>query len=190
MALSGTDPLVWRTNLDDVSDPFVAVDQDGAIVEFNRAAEQLFGHSRDEAVGRGSSLLLPEHDREANPTGLLGLLGGGAGDVLGRRASAAVSRGDGSETVAEFAVTHLSDSPRLIGAVVRAPAAEPHAEERLWEQAELLRVAEESAALGTWHWDIAEGVLVWSSEMYAIHGVTGGWIRAHLRVRAGAGGAC
>ena len=92
--------------------------------------------------------------------------------MLGRRASAAVSRGDGSETVAEFAVTHLSDSPRLIGAVVRAPAAEPHAEERLWEQAELLRAAEESAALGTWHWDIAEGVLVWSSEMYAIHGVT------------------
>ena len=86
MALSGTDPLVWRTDLHDVSDPFVAVDQDGAIVEFNRAAERLFGHSRDEAVGRGSSLLLAEHDREANPTGLVGLLGAGADPVLGRRA--------------------------------------------------------------------------------------------------------
>ncbi len=83
-----------------------------------------------------------------------------------------MARGDGSEVVAEFSVTHLSDSPGLIGAVVRAPAAEPRAEERLWEQAELLRAAEESAELGTWYWDTSEGVLVWSPEMYAIHGVT------------------
>jgi PAS domain S-box-containing protein len=172
MALSGKDPLVWRTDLDDSSDPFVAVDEDGAIVEFNRAAERLFGHSRDEAVGRGSSFLLAEHDREANPTGLVGLLGGGTDSELGRRASAAVARGDGSEAVAEFSVTHVSEPARLIGAVVRAPAAEPRAEERLWEQAELLRAAEESAELGTWYWDTKEGVLVWSTEMYAIHGVS------------------
>jgi PAS domain S-box-containing protein len=42
----------------------------------------------------------------------------------------------------------------------------------MWAQAELLRAAAESAALGTWHWDTAEGELVWSPEMYAIHGVS------------------
>jgi PAS domain S-box-containing protein len=172
MAKSRNDPLVWRTNLDDLPEPFVAVDEDGAIVEFNSAAERLFGHSRAEVVRRGSSLLLAERDREAHATGIADLLSAGERPALGAQASSAVVRRDGSETAAELIVTHVGDSPPLTGIVVRAPSAAPDADERLWSQAELLKAAAESAELGTWYWDTADGVLVWSPKMYAIHGVT------------------
>ncbi len=172
MARSGNDPLVWRTNLDDLPEPFVAVDEDGAIVEFNAAAERLFGHSRTELVGRGSSLLLAERDREAHATGIAHLIAGGERPTLGARASSAVVRSDSSEATAELIVTHLGDSPPLTGVLVCVTATAPGADEEMWAQAELLKAAAESAALGTWHWDLAEGVLVWSPEMYAIHGVS------------------
>ncbi len=172
MARSGNDPLVWRTNLDDLPEPFVAVDADGAIVEFNSAAERLFGQSRADVVGRGSSLLMAEGDRDAHPTGIAGLLSPGGTPALGARAASAVLRGDGAEASAELIVTHLGDAPPVTGVVVRVAAGSPGAEEQVWAMTELLKTAAESGDLGTWYWDTAEGLLVWSPDMYAIHGVT------------------
>ena len=73
---------------------------------------------------------------------------------------------------AELVVTHLGDAPPVTGVVVRVAAGSPGAEEQVWAMTELLKAAAESGELGTWYWDIAEGLLVWSPEMYAIHGVT------------------
>lgn len=41
----------------------VAMDLDGTITTFNRAAEDLFGWSADEAIGRRIDILLPDEDR-------------------------------------------------------------------------------------------------------------------------------
>ena len=52
-----------RAIMDSAVDAIVTADGRGVIRSFNRAAERLFGFSKQEAVGRPISLLMPAPDR-------------------------------------------------------------------------------------------------------------------------------
>ena len=49
-----------RTILDATADALITIDRRGVILEFNRAAEVLFGYSADEAIGQPVSMLVVE----------------------------------------------------------------------------------------------------------------------------------
>ena len=52
-------------------DAIVAIDQDNVVVEWNPAAEQMFGYSRPEALGQSLSLLIvPPEYQEAHERGM------------------------------------------------------------------------------------------------------------------------
>lgn len=50
-------------------DGLIAADLEGIISEWNAAAERIFGHTRDEAIGQSLDLIVPERFREAHWTG-------------------------------------------------------------------------------------------------------------------------
>ena len=52
-------------------DAIVAVNRAGVVLDFNGAAEEVFGYSREEAVGATmADLIIPDHLRQAHETGM------------------------------------------------------------------------------------------------------------------------
>src|SRR3546814_13565755 len=65
---------VTRALLANAMDAIVATDPAGIVVEFNPSAEQTFGYSRDEALGRSlTELIVPPDYRERHDAGLRSL---------------------------------------------------------------------------------------------------------------------
>ncbi|MFN2476869.1 MAG: PAS domain S-box protein [Chthoniobacterales bacterium] len=94
--------------LDTALDCIIAMDSAGTVLEFNPAAERVFGYRRDEAVGRElAELIVPERMRERHRRGLAHYLQTGEGPMLGRRIEIDALRRDGTEILVELAITAL-----------------------------------------------------------------------------------
>jgi PAS domain S-box-containing protein len=87
-------------------DAIISMDQFGSIVEFNPAAEQLFGYRREQVVGKPvADCIIPAHFRDAHRRGLAEYLRSGHGPVLGRRIEMPALRSDGSEFESEISIS-------------------------------------------------------------------------------------
>ena len=91
-------------------DCVIGMDADGRINEFNRAAEQAFGHRRDDVIGEMlGDVLVPPSMRERHRLGLLELLRSGTGPILGRRIEVNALHRDGHEFPVELTVSQIAD---------------------------------------------------------------------------------
>jgi len=89
-------------------DAIVTIDQGGNVVEFNPAAERMFGYARSAVLGRDmASLIIPPRLREAHRRGLAHYLATGEGPVLNRRVEIEAVRADGTEFPVELAITRV-----------------------------------------------------------------------------------
>ncbi len=89
--------------LESALDPIITFDRKGTIMEWNPAAERIFGYAQGEALGnRLSDLILPEAGR-VGPFGGLPLYAASAG--LGRRSEITAQRADGTTFPAEIAIS-------------------------------------------------------------------------------------
>jgi PAS domain S-box-containing protein len=114
-------------------DAIITIDRDGVVVEWNPAAEQIFGFPRDEAVGQElATLIVPPSLREAHRRGLARHLDCGEGRVLGKRIELVGQRADGSEFPVEVAILRIpvEGSPLFTG-YVRDISERQQAEETL-----------------------------------------------------------
>jgi PAS domain S-box-containing protein len=101
-------------------DAILTIDHEGRIVEFNPAAEHIFGHKRNEVLGRDmAGLLIPPRLREQHHRGLARNLATGEGPVLGRRIEMPALRSDGVEFPIELAIVRIPGEPPLFTAYVR-----------------------------------------------------------------------
>src|SRR5712692_7902624 len=67
-------------------DGIITIDHQGKIVEFNPAAEKIFGYTREEVIKREmAELIIPPNLREQHRNGLKHYLATGEGPVLGKR---------------------------------------------------------------------------------------------------------
>lgn len=113
-ALSRSEHLL-RTVLETAHEAFVAVDDDGRIVEWNRRAESMFGRLRADVIGRQvTDLIVPHRLRSKNPfTSALAGTASGAADLRATLDMTA-RRLDGAEFPTEVTLwpTSSSDSGR------------------------------------------------------------------------------
>ena len=97
-----------RALLNSALDCIISMDAAGRVIEFNPAAERVFGYSRDQALGQElASLIIPPDQRERHRKGLQHYLETGEGPVLGKRLEVKALRADGSEILVELAITAL-----------------------------------------------------------------------------------
>ncbi len=97
-----------RALLDSALDCIISMDPDGRILEFNKAAERVFGYERDKVIGRElAGLIIPPEFRERHRQGLRHYLETGEGPVLGKRLEVTALRADGSQILVELAITAL-----------------------------------------------------------------------------------
>lgn len=121
--------------LDTALDAIITIDARGRIVEFNPAAERMFGHTREQAVGQiMGDLILPPGLRERHRAGLARHVETGEDRILNRRLEMTAMRSDGSEFPVELAVTRLhQDGPPLFTGYVRDIGDRKRTEEAMLE---------------------------------------------------------
>jgi PAS domain S-box-containing protein len=97
-----------RAIIEAAIDAVVTIDQHNTVLEFNPAAERMFGYGAAEVLGRDmTTFLVPERFREAHQRGIKHFLATGEGPALSKRVELPALRRDGSEFPAEFAIIHL-----------------------------------------------------------------------------------
>src|SRR5258708_31442956 len=100
--------MLYRGILETALDCIITMDANGRVLEFNPAAERIFGYSRAEAIGKElAELIIPTALRAAHRRGLAHYLKSGEGPVIGKRIEIVGLRKDGSEIFVELAITAL-----------------------------------------------------------------------------------
>jgi len=101
--------------LESALDAIVSMDAAGRIVEFNPAAERMFGHQRHAVLGRDlGEVMVPERDQAAHRAGRERYLATGTSRILGRRIEVTARRGDGGEFPCELAIAATRDGDQPI----------------------------------------------------------------------------
>ena len=105
-----------RAIIESALDAIITIDHKHVITEFNPAAQKMFGHSKEEALGRDlAELIIPPSQREAHRQGMKRYLQTGEAMVLDRRLELTALRSDATEFPVELTATRLgsSDPPQF-----------------------------------------------------------------------------
>jgi PAS domain S-box-containing protein len=137
---------------DAVIDAIVTADADGRIVSANRAAEEMFGHRREDMAGElVADLLVPPEFQERHRAGLRRYVETGEATILGRRVRVEAMRVDGSVFPVELTVTRAdAGSSMQFTAVIRDMSEERRSEEAGERLLEAAQAARESAETAWW----------------------------------------
>jgi PAS domain S-box-containing protein len=140
-----------RAIVDSALDAVVAMDADGKITNWNKQAEEIFGWTRAEALGRRmSETIIPAQYRLSHEQGLEQFFKTSQGPLLNRRIEIHALRRDGTEFPVELTITPLkSGDSWTFSSFIRDISERKRAEQKLREselnlrntQAELAHVA-------------------------------------------------
>jgi PAS domain S-box-containing protein len=132
-------------------DGIIVVDEASCVLEFNPAAEAMFGWRREEILGRDiNRTIVPRHHRAGHHEGFHRYLAGGTPVYIGRRTETEGLRADGTVFPIELALTEvLVERRRLFVAYVRDLTARKAAEAAAVRQREALHQSEKMSALGS-----------------------------------------
>ncbi len=103
----------FRTMTETAQDAVITMNDEGLITFWNRAAEQIFGYGRDEALGRNlHDLLAPERYRSSHLAALPLFRETGAGAAVGKTLELFALRRDGNEFPVELSLSAVKVKER------------------------------------------------------------------------------
>ena len=140
-----------RAVLDTALDAVISMDATGRVTFWNPRAEQIFGWSRDEAIGKPvAELIIPPALRAAHSAGLARYLRTGEGKLLNRRVEMTAARRDGSTVPVELALVAVREGEyHTFSAFLRDITERKRAEaerDRLFAAADKARTEAEAAS--------------------------------------------
>ncbi|MBL8906661.1 MAG: PAS domain S-box protein [Rhizobiales bacterium] len=132
-------------------DGIVFIDEDGAILEFNPAAEAIFGFRRSLVLGRSVvETLVPPARRRSTVNFLRQLQRGGGRRIIGRRIEMSLRHATGRTVPVELAITEIvQGGRRLFVAYLRDLTDRKRTEAEVARQREALHQSEKLTALGS-----------------------------------------
>ena len=99
-----------RAVIDGALDAIVSIDERGCLVEFNAAAERIFGYKREQVIGRPmAAVIIPPAMRAAHFNGHQRFIATGEKKIFDRRLELTAMRADGSEFPVELTLTSLQE---------------------------------------------------------------------------------
>jgi len=95
--------------IENANDAYVCMDQAGVVSDWNQQAQETFGWTADEAIGRRlDELIVPAHLRAAQRAGMKRYLSSGKSTMLNKRMELTAVRKDGSSLSVEVRVRALT----------------------------------------------------------------------------------
>ncbi|MBI4523295.1 MAG: GAF domain-containing protein, partial [Deltaproteobacteria bacterium] len=107
-----------KAMLDGALDCVIGMDHNGKVIEFNPAAERIFGYQSGQAIGQSmADLIIPPNMRARYKQGLKHYIATREGPLIGKVVEVAAMRADGTEFPAELAITPIGDKwpPMFVG---------------------------------------------------------------------------
>jgi len=149
-------------------DAIITMDHEGRFVEFNPAAEKLFGYSRAEALGKPLvELIIPAPLRERHNQGLARYLATGEGPVLNRQIEMPALRADGTEFPAELAIIAIPGThPPMFTCFLRDITERKKAQQALAEQSHLLNLSNDAIIVR----DVQDRIVYWNHGAEELYG--------------------
>lgn len=90
-------------------DGIITIDHLGNIIDFNSAAEAMYGYQKEDILHKNlASLIIPPAFREAHAQGMKHYMATGEGPVIGQRIEITAMRADGSEFPIELAISAIT----------------------------------------------------------------------------------
>jgi PAS domain S-box-containing protein len=134
-----------------VPDAIVVMDDRGHILDFNPAAERMFGYRREDVLRRDlADMLIPPSLREKHRRGIARYLATGEGPILGKRIEITGMRADGSQMPVELSITPTGSGTSMFAGLMREMTDRRRAEEGLRESEECFRLMANSAPVLIW----------------------------------------
>ncbi|HSH71797.1 MAG TPA: EAL domain-containing protein [Methylophilaceae bacterium] len=100
----------FRAVVDGALDAVVTIDESGCLVEFNPAAERIFGYTKQQVIGRPlAEVIIPPSMRKAHSNGHQHFLRTGEHKIFDQRLEMTAMRSDGTEFPVELTITSLKD---------------------------------------------------------------------------------
>ncbi len=151
-----------RAIVDTAPDAVVMMDANGLVLDWNPAAEQIFGWKREEVISRSfADHAIPKSSRPEFYQGLMRYLEKGDAKAMRRRFEMPALRKDGSEFEAELSVNVLTEGRRLLFVgFIRDIAERKRVEDSLRESEHRFRALAENIAQFAWMTDAA-GKVIW-----------------------------
>lgn len=131
-----------RTLTDAAAEAIVTANEDGRIVDWNKGAETIFGHAKEDIVGQLLERIMPERYRDAHRQGMKRYLATGAERVIGQSVELVGLRQDGSTFPLDLSLTTWTmDGATYFTAIIRDITERKEAQRRLEEYAAEIEAA-------------------------------------------------
>ena len=155
-----------RLIIDTALSAVISMDEQGRIIGWNAQAEQTFGWTRREAIGRMmTETIIPYAHREAHQQGLERFIKTGEGQVMNKRIETTALRRDGTEFPIELAVTPLRlENAYSFTAFVVDISERKQAEEALRTSEARLMMTVQGSHIGIWDWNLTTGSIYFSPQ--------------------------
>ncbi|MFW1677857.1 response regulator [Pontibacter sp. JAM-7] len=172
-------------------DGLIVISQRGIVIEYNPAAERIFGYSRDEVIGNNIKMLTPEPVRTEHDGYLKGYIDRGEARVLDKYREVVGQHKDGTPIDIQLAVSEMQVDDELffVGSVLDITERKALERERKEYNQKLeqeiatrtldlnllnqrMELAVNNGEIGVWEYDPEEGKLIWNDWMFRIHGVS------------------
>ena len=161
--------LFLRNIMEGAIDGIITINESGEVQTFNKAAEELFGYSREEIVGSNVNAVVPEPVRSHHDQYISNYLKTGIKKAIGATVEVEAVRKDGTLFPARVRVGEIKfDNRRIFTALIEDISVRKKAEEELKRSEQNLVETEGIAHLGSWELDTNSGELWWSREVYRI----------------------
>ena len=138
-----------RSIIDTANSGIIVIDSKGIITEFSPAAEDIFGYTREEALGESINMLMPESYRKGHDGFIKNYLAGGPAKVLGKLSIVPAQRKDDSQFFIEVAINStIVDGKTIFVAILSDVTGRLKMEEDLANEQQRLRTILETSPVG------------------------------------------
>lgn len=152
-------------------DAIISKTLDGIIHSWNKSAESLFGYKAEEIIGKHITTIIPPSLRHEE-TEIISKLKRG----IRIHHYQTVRLGKYKNLIpVSLSISPVKDrNGHIIGAskIARDITKQKNAERALRENEERLRLALDAGKIGVWDWNVEHNTLIWTDNVYLIHGVT------------------
>lgn len=162
-----------RAIIDTALDAFVGVDAQGRITDWNPRAEEIFGWSREEALGRTvAQTIIPPRYREAHENGMRRYSIAGSSGVVGKRLQLFAMRRDGEEFPVEMTIGLINaGDTHFFGTFIQDISVRKQIEDELARERELLNGVLDSIDVGVVVCASDGAVTMFNRAARAMHGL-------------------